>query len=297
MTLDTAAIDWLTGQVLEALERDGGLDPLALTFLMRRYCAGADVADALGTALAHALEAEGSADALSRQAEWLAVFAEAATVSDDPRLDRAAADRLASVRQQLSRERQVEPLTLAIGACLTASGVLDAGELLPFAIDELERVIGAAYRPGDGLAQPLGEPDGVPRPARRSRAVRIGAADGVPAHGPASVRDARRRIDAVRAAHALGRSRGRLFRGTLEASQVRRDAKPFALNCEAARALCRLAALHETEEYRRAAVLTPGADYGRDAARTLESLAPFYRERGADAAIYGLALGEWLGLR
>ena len=68
--------------------------------------------------------------------------------------------------------------------------------------------------------------------------------------------------------------------------------KPFALNCEAARVLCRLAALHDAKEYSAIAVLAPGADYRRDAARTLASLESRYREHGAAGAVYALALSE-----
>lgn len=292
--MDSAALEWLTEQVLEVLDRDGALDPPALRFLLRRYGGGADVADALGVALAHALEADGAADPLPQQAEWLAVFAEASAVSDDPRLDSAAAGRLASLRPQLGGEQQVEPLAQAIEACLKASEILDTGRLLPFAIDELERVIGAAYRPRDGLAHVLDASDGIR--GRLGDHVRAASAlltaYQLTARLPYAmlaeelIQFARRTLWDDEAGGFFGQPG---VRGT--------EAKPFALNCEAARGLCRLAALHGTEAYCRAAVVAPGADYGRDAARTLESLASFYRDRGAGAAGYGVALGEWLALR
>ena len=75
---------------------------------------------------------------------------------------------------------------------------------------------------------------------------------------------------------------------------VRPDEKPFALNCEAARVLRRLAALHDTDEYREVAVIAPGADYRRDATETLTSVAGQYRGHGAAAAIYAIALVECL---
>ena len=72
---------------------------------------------------------------------------------------------------------------------------------------------------------------------------------------------------------------------------------PFALNCELARVLCRLAALHHDEEYRRKAVLPVDEDYAADAAHTLAALASSVRERGVEAAPFGLALAEWLKVR
>ena len=65
--------------------------------------------------------------------------------------------------------------------------------------------------------------------------------------------------------------------------------KPFALNCEAASVLYRLAALHRSDEYREAAVVAPAADYGRDAERILRWLAPEVPEAGLAGAVYGLA--------
>jgi uncharacterized protein YyaL (SSP411 family) len=71
----------------------------------------------------------------------------------------------------------------------------------------------------------------------------------------------------------------------------------FATCCEAARVLCRLAMLHEDEEYRAAAVIATDADYLGDAERTLASLASSYREWGMAAAIDAVALDELRGLR
>ena len=52
------AIDWLTERVLTALANDEPVDPVALTLLLRRYCSTdrADLADALGPALARVVE-------------------------------------------------------------------------------------------------------------------------------------------------------------------------------------------------------------------------------------------------
>jgi len=72
--------------------------------------------------------------------------------------------------------------------------------------------------------------------------------------------------------------------------------RPFRLNCEAARVLCRLSVLHRDDEYRQVAVLASDADYGRDAALTLASQTSVYRQHGPSSAVYGFALAEWLAL-
>jgi hypothetical protein len=66
--------------------------------------------------------------------------------------------------------------------------------------------------------------------------------------------------------------------------------RSFAINCEAAGVLCRLAALHRRSDYRAAAVIRPDADYAGDAVRILRSQSDTYREHGVTSAPYGLAL-------
>ena len=62
-------------------------------------------------------------------------------------------------------------------------------------------------------------------------------------------------------------------------------------HCEAARVLCRLAALHDDPEYRGAAVIAADADYRSDAARILAVQSPRTLTASlAQAAAYGLAL-------
>jgi uncharacterized protein YyaL (SSP411 family) len=293
--LDEDAIEWLIERAIEALARgeDDAVDPPALTLLLRGYCAGdrADLAEALGPALARAAERDPSGDNPCQHAGWLMLFVEAAGVSDDERIRTAAAERVSVLRQLWDRAGETEPLTWSIEACLWASDVFDPRELVPQAIDELERVVGAAYRPGAGIAERVGEPNG----ARGRLGDHVRAASAL----LTAYRCTERLPYAMLAEELMQFARQTLWddRGGGFEQQPGADAKPFALNCEAARVLCRLAVLHDTPEYSRAAVVAPGADYRQDAARTLTSLEPLYREHGAKAAIYGLALGEWLGLR
>ena len=290
--MDGAAIEWVTDAVLQALARDEPLTAPALTFLLRRYAATArdDLRDALEPALARAVEGPPSGASCDERAEWLTLFVEATTVSTDERLRVAAADLISSLEREWGHVTSVDQAAASIDACLAASDVFNPRRLVQHAIDELERVVGAAYRPGEGVAHVVDEPRG-----------------------------ARGRLDDhVRCASALltAYSRtGRLPYSMLaeELTQFARrtlwddqdggfrdtppGTKPFALNCEAARVLCRLAGLHQQDDYRKAAVLASDADYLRDAARTLASQTPAYQQFGPLSAVYGLALVEWLGLQ
>ena len=69
-------------------------------------------------------------------------------------------------------------------------------------------------------------------------------------------------------------------------------------SADAARALCRLAALHDAAEYRAAAIIASDADYRSDAAGLLRIQAPRVDAAAlAHAALYGVALRELLSLR
>jgi hypothetical protein len=76
---------------------------------------------------------------------------------------------------------------------------------------------------------------------------------------------------------------------------VWRDAD-FDTTCTAARVMCRLAVLHADPDYTRTAIVAAGTDYARDAERTLASLSSEYRNHDVEAAVYGLAVEEWLAL-
>jgi uncharacterized protein YyaL (SSP411 family) len=292
------AIDWLTERVLIALAAGEPVEPLALTLLLRQYCATdrADLAEALGPALARAAEGESQSLESTRSqpghdADWLTLLVEASAVSDDARLRDAAADLITRLRQSWSQSQAVEPVALSIDACLMASDLVDPQELVPNAIDELERIVGAAYRPGSGIAQDVSQPNG----ARGRLGDHVRAASAL-----LTAYERTGRLPYAMLAEELVQFARRTLWDETDGGfyeQPGTDVKPFALNCEAARTLCRLAALHRAQEYAKAAVIAPDADYGGDAARTLSALEPSYRDYGANAAIYAVALGEWLGLR
>ena len=265
----------MTAAVLERAARGDALSPAALTFLVRRYRATGqpDVFDVLGNALGVALERHQEDRATAERAEWLRAFTEALTVSDDLRLADAARSVIALLAGEWRAPSEVEgpaPSTTrvaqaaaAVDACLFASHLVDPKDLVPRAIDELERVVVAAYRPGEDI-------------------------------GDLS--------DSVRAASALLTAfeiTGRLPYSMLaeELMQTVRAPEDFAMCCEAARVLCRLARLHDDAEYRGAAVIKPGANYRADAERILARASMWLDDPAVDPARYGLALDEWSSSR
>ena len=289
---DAAAIDWITDTLLLALTREERIGAPAMRFLLRRYAVVQrdDLRDALESALARALDERPHVASSDERAAWLTLFGEAAVVSHDERLQCAAIDLIAGLRAEWGRAGCVDEVAASIDACLTTSDLFEVAGLVQDAIDELERVIGAVYRPGQGVGHSVDE--------------------------PSAARDLL--SDHVRCASALltAYSRtGRLPYSMLAEELIQfahrtlwdertggfqdrpRGTSPFALNCEAARVLCRLAALHRDDGYRKAAVIASDADYLRDAARTLVSQASVYRQYGPLSALYGLALSEWLVVR
>jgi hypothetical protein len=287
-----AAIEWITGAVVAAVERGETVDAPALTFLLRRYLATdrADLRVVLEPALAGALESQAIAETTGERAAWLTLFSEAAAVSDDARIHAAGVDLVRALRQEWGRVTEVEAGAASVDACLAGCHLLDPQSIVPDAIDELERIVAGAYRPGDGLAHALDEPHGA-----RGRLV-----------------DHVRTSSALLAAYELtGRlpypmlaeelmqfARQTLWDGEAGAFRdSRQDAQAsFATNCHAARVLIRLSALHDRSDYRAAAVLASGADYSDDVTRILTAQRDTYQRQGLGSAAYGLALAEWLAV-
>jgi hypothetical protein len=243
-------------------------DAVALTFLLRHFAATDrdEVRELLGQALTAALERYAIEPSVAGRADWLSMFRDAAALSDDERLPAAAGWLVASLRRDWRSTISVADATDAIEACLHAAD-LDpdgAGAVITAAVDELERIVGHSYGPGEGIGD---------------------------------------YADHVRAAAALMTAyevTGRLPYAMLAEELMQASKRTplcdrgFSIACEAARVFCRLAGLHDDPDYRAAAILAPNADYRADASRILEALAP--RARADGAAIYGLALLELLSL-
>lgn len=289
--MDQAAIAWITDTVVRALDRDPP-EPVPLLFLLRRYTAtGApELRVALEPALARALERQADVQAGDERAGWLTLFAEALRLSGDERLHPAALDLMAALRGGWGRTADVERTAVSIEACLVACEIADPRAIVPAAIDELERVIGAAYRVGHGLARDGGA-DGrrgwLPDHVRAASALLT--AHDITGRLPYSML-AEELVQLVRRTN-WDDGAGRFAETALD------DRASFLINCAAARVLGRLAELHAREDYRAGAVIAAGAAYDEDRSRILSALDGTYRAYGAASAAYGLALTEWLAMR
>lgn len=242
-------------------------DPIALVFLLRHF-APTDrdaIREMLGEALTDALARHADDAALAQRAAWLILFREAAALSNDERLVAAAVGLSDGLRRDWRSRASVADAMYAVDACLRAAE-LDgdrAGALIAAAVDELERIVGEFYGPGEGIGDYTDH-------------VRAAAA-------LVTAYDVTGRLPYAMLAEELMQASARLSAG-----------RDFTMECEAARVFCRLAAVHDDPDYRAAAVIAPNANYRADASRLLAALSP--RARAENAPIYGLALSELLAL-
>jgi hypothetical protein len=287
----SSAIDWVTGAVAEALEKAERIGPAALTFLLSRYrtTGRADLQALLEQALTHALEEYTVEETTIGRARWLTMFAGAVTVSGDDRL-RAAGDRLAkTLRGEWGGEVSIEACAPGLDACMKWSMECQPA-LLAAVIDELERIVGAAYDPGEGVARSTSQ-----LCSERGRlvdhvalAATLLTAYDVTARLPYSMLAEELMGFANRVLWDETASRYRVAAATSETA--------FLLNCSAASVLCRLGALHDTPAYREGAVVAPEARYAHQADRLLDAEEARYRQFGLASAAYGLALQERMAL-
>jgi uncharacterized protein YyaL (SSP411 family) len=209
------------------------------------------------------------------RAGWLTLLVEATAVADDERMRLGVAALVRALRADWAAQAQIDEISASIEACLRAAEIVEPGDLVQDAIDELERAIGGSYRPGQGLVRNL---------------------DGLRARG--SFDDHVRSASALLTAYEVtGRLPYSMLAEELIAAAGRTHPPDAGLviQCEAARVLCRLAALHDDPDYRGAAVIAAGADYRAEASRILA--AESVRARGGSAsaaAAYGLALRDLL---
>ena len=145
----------LEGAVLAALVRDDFgevVDARALQLLLRRYQSGALADDnldvTLGRALAIALDRYAADETVLGRAAWMELFVEASALSDDDRLLEA----IGTLASALRRAWGTPPLgqrCAAVGASLYAAALEPFQAIAADAIDELERIIGRTYEPGE----------------------------------------------------------------------------------------------------------------------------------------------------
>jgi hypothetical protein len=287
-----ADLDRLTDDVLQALTDGAAATAPALSFLLRRYGATgrADVRDALEPALATALNQPFDELTPVDRAAFLTVFVEAAAVADDARVLTVVSALAADLRAAFEGATRVDESCAIVEACLAAADVLDPRAIVPDAIDQLERVVAAAYRPGDGLAHDRRVPGGL----RGQLEDHVRAASALLTAYRATARIPYAML-AEELMQCVRRTSWDDDAGVFVVAAGACD-DPFAANCAAARVWCRLACLHAEDDYRAAAVIAPNAVYRADAARILESPSIVLAARGMASATYGLALTEWLGL-
>lgn len=271
-----AELTHVAARAAAAVEAGEPADAFVATFLLRHYLGpdSAQLRDVLGLALAQALAyAEDDPTVLGRAA-WLNLLVEAAAVADDERIAPAVERLLASLQAEWPGLARIDELSASVEACLRAAPALDPRALVQDAIDHLERAIGGAYRPGEGLLRDRG---GI--------RARCDTADHV------------RGASALLTAFELT---GRLPYSMLAEELIAiagREASGagVVIACEAARVLCRLARLHDDPDYRGAAVIATGADYRAEASRILSAQSAHARSGSTSlAAAYGLALRELL---
>jgi hypothetical protein len=272
--LRLAELDAITTRVLAALVHEEHVDAVdagSLTFLLRQYLSTdrQDLRDALGTALAGALEHAASEPSAGGRAAWVMLFAEVAAIAEDDRIVAAVGELVASLRAEWPASRGVDEGAAAVEACLVASRLLDPQELVPPAIDQLEHVVGGAYQPGAGV--------------RGGLANQVRAASAL-----LTAFEITGRLPYSMLAEELMQNARRV-----DPSHASRSA--FVVHCDAARVFCRLAALHDDAAYRKAAVTISDADYRGDAARILAAQSTSVVDAPpAHAAAYGLALLDLL---
>ena len=264
-------IERVTAIVLERAERGAALSPSALTFLVRRYLAASepDVSGVLGYALAGALAQPFDESSTLERAAWLRAFVEAIAVSEDPRLAETARDLIAGLAAEWPALTRIGDAAPSIEAGLVASHLVDPRELVPRAIDELERIVGAVYHPG----QRVGD-----------------VADHVClASALLTAYEATGRLPYSMLAEELMQAHHVHFGPSSSGTEVH----DFTVGCDAVRVWSRLAALHDDEAYRSSAVIKADAAYRADALRMLEQLSAALDDPRVDAARYGLALDEF----
>jgi uncharacterized protein YyaL (SSP411 family) len=293
LAVDCLALDRVTDMVCSALASGEHIDPLALTLLLCRY-RDTDRADLRGTlepALACALDRAASVEATSDRAAWLRLFADALTLSSDPRLHETTATLAATLRRDWSHTTPLSAAAQSVEACLRACGPLALASMAREAVDELERLVATTYSPGEGLVQRVageGQPSISDYLSMSSTLLTAYEMSG--------------RLPYAMLAEELVQSARHSWWHTesgFDDKGTDRRAH-FRVNCEAVQVLCRLAALHADEGYRAAAVIRADAAYRADAERLLITLGGRLTEIRADwveeMAAYGLACIEWLAL-
>jgi hypothetical protein len=266
----TQVLDTITVRVVAALDAGAPLTPAALEFLVRRFRdTGADaIPRALGLPLAAALTGPLEDEPLDTRARWLSALAAVAAVSSDPRIRDAGCGLAGGLQAACTSERRVRAVCSAIAALVEARDLVGPA-IAARAIDALEQVVAAGYRPGRGMSAHLDD-------------ERDGSADAADQAGAAA---------ALLAAHgATGRLPYAMLADELMQVAFRLRWEERAMST-AVRVCCGLSRLHRAPDFRASAVVSE-LDYETKADDLIAAMSV-----ESDAAAYGLALAERLDLK
>ena len=282
-------VDALVDVVVGRLSRGEAVEPADLQFLVRAYAVTGrpEAAEVLGPALGEALGSCAADAERGRRAEWIELLAEAVSCSEDERLAASAVALAGDLSRQWPSRGRLGQLMRQVDACLIALQCAGAGggtpDWLPHAVEELERLIGAAYEPGEGVH---GDFDDHVRSA-----AALLSAFAVTGRLPYS----------MLAEELMQCARRRWWdsgRGTFVFTPALPDgpSSPITTSCAAARTLVRLASLHRDADYLEAAVVASDCDYAADAGRILDALGQSPEAGETQAGAYGLAILDYLML-
>jgi hypothetical protein len=303
--VDSIAIDWITDRILQGLIRGEPVGADGLRVILHGFAAtGRDdlraaLEPALGGWLVTSPDESSADETLAPVAavgpDYLLLLAEAVEVADDPALRDDVMRLVARCRQAWPSHGAVARAAAEIEACLTAGAVLSAPPIVVAAVDELERVIGYVYEPGEGVARTVSTRSRMPGDLRDQvvTASALLRAHTVTDRLPYAMLAEELMTLAVR---GWWNDQDGAFAAGPDASDRTgcRDLSGFTVNCAAARVLCHLGALHADDDYRTMAAVGQQADYADRAHRLLSSLGEVYQQFGVDSAPYGLAIEEWL---
>jgi hypothetical protein len=281
---DLGDLESMTSLVASRVGGDRLAGPLALTFLLRRYARSgasdaddndenAQLGDTLGAALAFALGGHRDATTTEQRAEWLILFADASVVSGDDRLQAAARELVHELRRSWPDLRYVDEAAMSLVACLHAADIVEPlpDPLVPAVIDELERIVGAAYRPGLGMSHTI-ERSGLP--------LSDGCWPGDQIHTASallSAYDKCGRLPYAMLADELMQPVRKQIQGRRLADAAPSDfpgnvpSDVLILDCAAVQVLCRLAAHYEDSGYLHDAVTLTDVNYRCEASHLLQS--------------------------
>lgn len=280
----------LSTRALAAWAAGVRLGPHAVTLLARTYAHTGDdaVGEAVGLLVAQTLReaaephtwrpvpTEGRVDWASERSAWLTLLVDVASLSEDPRL-RTTITGLAHALVAEWPGRTAPAIGMrGVDACLRAAVVVDPAMAAP-AVDELERVIASAYRPGSGLLI-QGRDTGTVDDHTQSAAALLTAYS------------VSQRLPYAMLADDLMQ----FARRTWWTDAVPQPDGPAQVGayCDAARVLGRLTAVHADPAYQKAAVVTPGYRHLDDAQRLLEAARAAAEALGVDGCIHALAEEE-----